>query len=64
MTTADDRALGVKDEVEARPTRGRSGMTVPRVFGTQGASPSAWAPYAGHSASVRIGSRGSSARGR
>ncbi len=39
MTTADDRALGVKDEVETRPTRGRSGMVVPRVFSTEGVSP-------------------------
>ncbi len=39
MTTADDRALGVKDEVAARPARGRSGMAVPRVFSTEGVSP-------------------------
>ena len=39
METADDRALGVKDQAEARPTRGRSGMVVPRVFSTEGVSP-------------------------
>src|SRR3954471_18914172 len=39
MATADDRALGVKDQAEARPTRGRSGMVVPRVFSMEGVSP-------------------------
>ncbi len=39
MATADDRGLSVKDRVEARPVRGRSGMAVPRVFSTEGVSP-------------------------
>ena len=39
MATADDRALGIRDQAEARPGRERSGMVVPRVFSTEGVSP-------------------------
>jgi ribonucleoside-diphosphate reductase alpha chain len=39
MATAADRALNVTDRNETRPTPGRSGMVVPRVFSTEGISP-------------------------
>ena len=39
MATSEERAVGVKERTEARSAGARSGMTVPRVFSTEGVSP-------------------------
>ena len=53
MATATDRALNVTDRNDTRPTPGRSGMVVPRVFSAEGISPYDQVEWDFRSASIK-----------